>query len=117
MVCALTCIDVGHSSGKSDESSPTCQVVSAAGASTSDEDDFNNPGATAEVSINGVDWYKAVVLTFDATTEAGWETAQTVFVRAINDISQEGPRKAIINHSILSDDLTDRTQSSAAMAI
>ena len=71
---------------------------------TSDKDDLGRPGATVEVSTNGSDWFDAVVLTFDGATPAVWSGAQTIHAGAIDDDAQEGTRKAIINHSILSDD-------------
>ncbi len=77
---------------------PVYLTVSAGIASSEDR---GTGGAGILISVGGGAFTNAVVLTFDDTT------AGTVFeieVMAVDDLSAEGPRVALISHSINSDD-------------
>jgi Ca2+-binding RTX toxin-like protein len=71
-------------------------TVSAGLVSSKDQE---TDGESVLVSLDGVTWSKSVVLTFDETG-----TRQSVFVKAIDDPAAEGPRLALISHSINSTD-------------
>src|SRR5204862_7447804 len=58
-------------------------------------------GESVLVSTDGVIWTNAVVLTFDAATAAH---EFQIWVKAIDDSAAEGPRVALISHSIISAD-------------
>jgi hypothetical protein len=72
--------------------------VSAVWASTSDQDEQSD---TILVSTDGVNFSYHAVLTFDSATN--WDSPQTIYVKAASDDAQEGERKVVISHSILSD--------------
>ena len=79
---------------------PLYLTVSAGVASSKDR---SGGAASILVSVNGGAFTNAVVLTFDGTT------ATTVFeieVMAVDDLAEEGPRVALISHSINSGDAT-----------
>ena len=78
---------------------PVYLTVSAGVASSKDR---SNGGASILVSVNGGAFTNAVVLTFDGTTAS---TEFTITVKAIDDLGEEGPRLALISHSINSGDV------------
>ena len=73
-------------------------TVSAALAATKEKD---QGAESVLVSTNGVDFFQAVVLTFDSATN--WDSTQTIFVKAGSDAVAEGTDVVAISHSILSD--------------
>ena len=79
---------------------PIYLTVSAGVASSSDRR-LPGRGESVLVSVNGGAFTNAVVLTFDDATKG---STFEIKVKAINDLAQEGPRVALISHSINSDD-------------
>jgi Ca2+-binding RTX toxin-like protein len=63
-------------------------------------------GQSVEVSLDGVNYSEALVLTFDSQAAAGsataWDRTHTVYVRAASDPAEEGERTVVISHSIQS---------------
>ena len=88
-------------------------TVSATQASTQDT---ALGGRSVEVSIDGVNFSQALILTFDPATNTGtdaWGRTQKVWVRAIGDSAAEGERTALVSHSVSSTN-TDFNQLSVA---
>ncbi|MEA3511025.1 MAG: hypothetical protein U9R51_06270, partial [Actinomycetota bacterium] len=82
-------------------SAPTHDVrVTVVAPSRSPEDETDR-SYSVEVSSDGVTWASAVTLVF---TPGNWNVAQTVQVRAFDDLSSEGERIAFIQHLVVSDD-------------
>ena len=79
---------------------PIYLTVSAGVASSSDRR-LPGRGESVLVSVNGGAFTNAVVLTFDAATKG---STFEIRVKAIDDLAQEGPRVALISHSINSAD-------------
>jgi len=77
---------------------PVYLTVSAGVASSEDK---SNGGASVLVSVNGGPFTNAVVLTFDGATAGSVFEIQ---VMAVDDAGAEGPRAALISHSIISAD-------------
>ncbi|WP_157100266.1 hypothetical protein [Rhodoplanes sp. Z2-YC6860] len=81
-------------------SKPVYLTVSAGVASSADR---ANGGAGVLVSTDGTTFTNAVVLTFDGATA----TKQfKIWVKAIDDTAAEGPRVALISHSIVTNNPT-----------
>jgi hypothetical protein len=86
-------------------------TVSAARASLSDKDlatiGGGDPADSILVSTDNVNFYEAVVLTFDSAAADGsvddWMRNQKIYIKAVDDDSIEGERTVVINHSVLSD--------------
>jgi Ca2+-binding RTX toxin-like protein len=78
-------------------------VTVSAAKTTQEEQDGVPPGDTFLVSTDGVNWYRAITLTFNAG-QSGDAFKQLVYVKAVNDTLAEGPRTAVISHSSISDD-------------
>jgi Ca2+-binding RTX toxin-like protein len=78
---------------------PIYLTVSAGVVSGSDRR-LPNRGEGVLVSRDGVTFTNALVLTFDGTTA---NSEFQIWVRAFDDLAQEGPRVALISHSINSD--------------
>lgn len=78
-------------------------VTVSAVRSPQQEQDGLPAGDTFLVSTDGVNFSRAIVLTFNAG-EYGAAKAQTVWVKAVNDARPEGPRTAVISHSSISAD-------------
>ena len=80
-------------------------TVSAALAGFKDRSIF---GKSVEVSSDGINFYEALVVTFDsdpgASADSAWDRTQTIHVRAVSDNAEEGERTVVISHSIFSDD-------------
>ena len=77
-------------------SKPVYLTVSAGVVSTSDR---SSGGAGVLVSIDGTTFTNAVVLTFDGATAGN---KFKIWVQAIDDLAAEGPRVALVSHSIVS---------------
>ena len=80
-------------------------TVSAALAGFKDRSIF---GKSVEVSSDGINYYEALVVTFDsdpgASVGTAWDRTQTIHVRAVSDTAEEGERTVVISHSMFSDD-------------
>jgi len=79
-------------------------TVSAAQAGFKDE---QNGGKALEVSIDGINFAPALVLTFDSavagnTDPIAWAREQVIFVRGTFDEAEEGERTVVISHSVYS---------------
>ncbi|MHC4618339.1 MAG: hypothetical protein ACYTEQ_11370 [Planctomycetota bacterium] len=82
-------------------------TVSAAQAAFKDE---QNGGKALEVSIDGINFAPALVLTFDSAVggtidPTAWAREQEIFVRGTFDEAEEGERTVVISHSVYSDNL------------
>ena len=54
--------------------------------------------ASVELSLDGVTWAPSVDLVF---TAANWNTARTVFVRAIDDLASENTTTIALRHQVI----------------
>ena len=73
-------------------------TVSAAQASTAQK---SIGGATVLVSSDGVNFFDAITLTF---TDADWDTAQQIFVKAASDSAVECDTRVVVSHAVQSND-------------
>jgi hypothetical protein len=59
-----------------------------------------------EISIDGVHYAQAVVLTFDSSATGAsahaWDRTQTIYVRAIDDTVRAGDRSVLVSHALIS---------------
>lgn len=76
-------------------------TVSAARASSSDEEKTANEAASILISVDNVNFYESLVLTY--TQGLDWNQSNTIYVKAIDDSGAEGQRQYVINHSVRSD--------------
>ena len=82
-------------------SAPTAPVYVNVSAARSSSEESVLGGRTLLVSLDGVNYAEAVVLTFDATN---WTASRTVFVKAVDDPLREGRRLVAVSHSVASVD-------------
>ena len=59
-----------------------------------------NPGTSLQVSLDGVTWASAMVLTFDSSSASSWGAIHTVFVRATAGSVSTGDQTVEIMHSL-----------------
>jgi Ca2+-binding RTX toxin-like protein len=85
-------------------SSPTVAFVTVSAALAGFKDEQNG-GRTVEVSMDGVNYFSSLVLTFDSenTGAEAWDRTRAIYVRAASDTAEEGARTVVISHSIRSD--------------
>ncbi|WP_117236182.1 LEPR-XLL domain-containing protein [Vibrio maerlii] len=76
-------------------------TVSAARASSSDKDSTNGEAASILVSLDGINYYESLVVTYDSTSN--WDDNTTIYVKATDDSAMEGARDYVISHSVTSD--------------
>ncbi len=76
-------------------------TVSAARASSSDKESTNGNAASILVSLDNVNFYESLVVTYESGVN--WAETNTLYVKAIDDTAMEGARDYVINHSVQSD--------------
>ncbi|MGC9459135.1 calcium-binding protein, partial [Vibrio genomosp. F10] len=76
-------------------------TVSAARASSSDKAKTNEEAASILVSLDGINFYESLVITYESGVN--WADSNTIHVKAIDDSAMEGGRDYVINHSVRSD--------------
>ena len=74
---------------------PTGTVAVTVVAPNLTPDDLASRSRNVEVSTDGIHWAKSATLFFDSTT-----MSQTVWVRAIDDLSVEGERYVVLQHLV-----------------
>ena len=72
-------------------------------AAPSPSKDAGIGGKSAQVSLDGVNFFDFLIVVFDAAVSDisqanAWAREQTVYVRAINDTAPEGERTVVVNH-------------------
>ncbi|CAM2780863.1 LEPR-XLL domain-containing protein [Vibrio rarus] len=76
-------------------------TVSAARASTSDKDNSNGQASSVLVSIDNINFYESLVVTYQSGVN--WQDSTQIFVKAIDDSAMEGESEYVISHSVSSD--------------
>ncbi|MGE4044330.1 MAG: hypothetical protein AB7F35_05720 [Acetobacteraceae bacterium] len=70
--------------------------------------DASQGGRSVQVSVDNINFYDSLVVTFDYAADKGtptvWDREQMIYVRAVGDATAEGEQTIVISHSMVSDD-------------